>query len=62
MSAPDRQASHSAQVTQQPSDSLFELREAGQRVGRLKLARVVQPGLQYWGERHRGEGERESCD
>lgn len=44
-SAPDRQASNSAQVAQQPPDSLFELREAGHRVGRLKLAWVVQPGL-----------------
>lgn len=44
-SAPDRQASNGAQVAQQPPDSLFELREAGHRVGRLKLAWVVQPGL-----------------
>lgn len=44
-SAPNRQPSHSAQVTQQPPDSLLELREAGQRVGRLELAGVVQPGL-----------------
>lgn len=44
-SAADRQAPHGAQVTQQPFDSLFELREAGQRVRRLELAGVVQPGL-----------------
>lgn len=50
-SAADRQSSYDAQVTQQLSDSLFELREAGQRVGRLKLTWVVHPGLQYWNER-----------
>lgn len=44
-SAADWQAPHGAQVTQQPFDSLFELREAGQRVRRLELAGVVQPGL-----------------
>lgn len=49
-SAADRQASHGAQVTQEPADPLLELRQAGQRVGRLQLARVVQPGLQDWGE------------
>lgn len=46
VSVPHRQAPHCAQVAQQLSDSLLELREAGQRVGRLQLARVVQPGLQ----------------
>lgn len=51
---PHRQTPHRAQVAQQPSDSLLELREAGQGVGRLQFARVVQPGLQHCEEG--GEG------
>ncbi|KAF3860948.1 hypothetical protein F7725_001203, partial [Dissostichus mawsoni] len=42
-SAPDGQVSNSAQVTQQPPDSLLELREAGQRIRRLELT-GVHPG------------------
>lgn len=56
---PHRQTPHRAQVAQQPSDSLLELREAGQGVGRLQFARVVQPGLQHC-EEGRGETDK-SC-
>lgn len=45
-SAADCQAPHSTQVTQQAPDSLLQLREAGQRVWRLQLPRVIQPRLQ----------------
>lgn len=45
---------HLVQLCHQTLHALFELRQAGQRVRRLQLPRVVEPALQHWGaQRHK---------